>query len=109
MMSDARAVQTVSREERITELVVRFHSMAGDPEQRPRLHTYFYVLDIDHSVPGFAIMHGTKPVSDDDLAHVRDALGMADDDTLGRLYSATSVPAQVGIRSEGPAKRASQA
>lgn len=87
-------------------LVGMFNSMAASPELRGKLHEYFWRLDIDQSVQHYPITAGTKPVSDDDIAHVRQALEEADEKRLNGLFEAISrIPMPVGRRHEAPHAR----
>ena len=103
MVASLRDAQTISRHEKIDYLVRRFHDMAASPELRGKLHEYFWRLTIDQSVPHFSITSGTKPVSDDNLVHVREALERAEGRRLESLFEfISSIPEPVGRRSETP-------
>ncbi len=103
------AAQETGRQRKIDELVDRFQDMAAshNSEQRNALHLYFLSLDIDHSVPDYPITNGIRPVGEEDLAHVRQALERAGASTLDMLYAATSTPRPIERRSEGNALEAS--
>ncbi len=98
--------QAAARREKVNYLVEKFISMATSPELRVKLHEYFWRLDIDPSVQHYSITAGTKPVSDDDIAHVRQALANADEKGLNGLFEIISrIPMPIGMRREAPHAR----